>query len=1104
MSTIESLELEIQSNSTSAIAGIDALSKSLNKLRNATKAGLGLSAVAQELRSLDTTNLDKGKVEGIADALSPLKSLSNLNLGNVINPLKKLPEVFNELNKVDMEAFSAKIKEVATAMKPLADEMDKVARGFDAFPAKIRKMLKSSDKVPSSNKKMAISFTDLYHKIKVGWNIIEQFGRKIWSAIQKSNDYIENVNLFTVSMGQYSDEAREYADIVSEAMGIDTGEWMRNQGIFMTLATGFGVAGDRAYTMSKNLTQLGYDLSSFFNISYEDAMEKLQSGLSGELEPLRRIGYDLSQAKLEATALELGIDKAVSSMTQAEKAQLRYYAIMTQVTVAHGDMARTLDAPANQLKVLKAQVNMAAREIGNIFIPALNAILPYAIAVTKVVRNLASSLASLVGFEMPEVDYSGVDAMSSVAGDTSDSLDDAVDSAKKLKSYMLGFDELNVINPDTGSSSLGEELSGFNFELPEYDFIGGAVDSKVNEIVEKIEKSLAEITMVVSGFALAIGAVLAFTGVNIPLGIALMAAGAIGLVTNLAINWSSMENPVTTTLGTLEGIIGGGALALGAILALTGVDVGLGVALIAMGAVSLVTALALNWESLSDPVKQTIGTIEGVVGGAFLTIGALMAFSGANVGLGIAFIAAGAVSLVSSVAINWESLTGDVKTSITTLENIVSGALLGVGAVLAFTGTNVPLGIALMAVGAVALGTAIAMNTTALSDEVKEVIAIITTAVSLASLAVGAILAFTGANIPLGIALMAGGALVMGSAIIPNWSALSDSLQETITTILTIVGAASLVVGAILAFSGANIPLGIGLMLVGAASLGTALALNWNSVVDALRGPVGLITGIVSGALLALGAVLCFTGVGIPLGIALMVAGAAGLATVVALNWNSVKETIGTVIKGILKILSGAMLALGILMCLSGVGIGLGLALIFGSLKLSETAWGVDDNPITQFVKKMVNGIVKVINWAIDGINEMFHIQFDGLVIGGIEIIPAFNKKLINIPKIPLMAEGGFPEQGQMFIAREAGAEMVGNIGRRTAVANNDQIVSGIAGGVAQANAEQNELLREQNSLLRALLEKDSGVYLDGKNLTDSVEKYQRERGRVLIAGGVV
>jgi hypothetical protein len=986
-----------------------------------------------------------------------------------------------------LDALTQSLTKVKTATKGLAG---------------LSSVTKQLNNISKSGKNAGGAFTDIYYRLKMVGNTIKSVASKIYSAIEKSSDYVENVNLFTVSMGQYAGEARQYAEKVSEAMGIDPGEWMRSQGVLMTLATGFGVAGDRAAVMSKNLTQLGYDLSSFYNISVEDAMQKIKSGFAGELEPLRAIGYDLSQAKLEATALELGIDKSVSSMTQAEKAQLRYYAIMTQVTTAHGDMARTLDAPANQLKVFKSQVNMAAREIGNVFIPMLNAILPYAIAVTKVIRNLASSLASMVGYEMPEVDYSGVEVMSNTAEDTSDALGDAVGSAKKLKSYMMGFDELNVIDP--GTSEVMDGLGDFEFALPEYDFIGSAVSTEVNKIVDQIEKSLAEIFSIASGFALAVGAVLTFTGVNIPLGLGLMALGAVGLVTNAAVNWNAMESPVETILGTLEGLIGGALLATGAILAFTGINIPLGIALMAGGAISLATALALNWESVTEPVRQVIGTLAGIVGGALLSLGAILAFTGANIPMGIALMATGAVSLVSAIALNWESLTGSVSSAITTIEYIVSGALIGLGAVLAFGGVNIPLGIALMAMGAVTLGTAIAMNTSKLSDEVKGVIAIITAAVSVALLAVGAILAFTGVNIPLGLALLAGGALLMGTAVLPNWSSLSDSVQNVISIIMAAVGGAALVVGAILAFSGINIPLGIGLMLVGAASLGTAVALNWDAIKTALQGPVGGITALVSGALLALGAILAFTGVGIPLGIALMLVGAAGLATVVALNWDSVKTAISTVLTAIGKILSGAMRALGVLMCLSGAGIGLGLALIFGALKLSTVAWGTDDNPIINFVKKMVNGIVNIINKAIDGINDMFHIKFDGLAIGGVQIIPSFDIQMVKIPKIPLMAEGGFPEQGQMFIAREAGAEMVGNIGRRTAVVNNEQIVASISGGVAEANEEQNVLLREQNSLLRSILEKDSGVYLDGRSLTNSVEKYQRERGRALITGGVV
>ena len=161
-------------------------------------------------------------------------------------------------------------------------------------------------------------------------------------------------------------------------------------------------------------------------------------------------------------------------------------------------------------------------------------------------------------------------------------------------------------------------------------------------------------------------------------------------------------------------------------------------------------------------------------------------------------------------------------------------------------------------------------------------------------------------------------------------------------------------------------------------------------------------------------------------------------------------------------------------------------------------------NSIIAGIEKLTNGVIKGVNGMIDALNA-FSIDVPSWVtdLTGITKF-GFNLKTISEVTLPRFAEGGFPEQGQMFIAREAGAEMVGNIGRRTAVANNDQIVSGIAGGVAEANEEQNTLLREQNSLLRAILEKDSGVYLDGKNLTNSVEKYQRERGRNLVIGGVI
>lgn len=489
---------------TKALNGIDfskltELSNAISPLSTIGKANLGstinqlgkLPSVIQPI-SLMEMSVVKSKMEDLVDAVKPLAEMGKANLSSTLNQIKKLPEAFATLNSIDMDAFKVKIDELTDSLSPLATEMEKVANGFSAFPEKIQKLLNETNKIPKANGKAGTSYVNFAAKLKITYSSLKRVSSVVASWINQSNEYIENLNLFTVALGEYASEAKEYAETVGELMGIDSGEWMRNQGVFMTLATGFGVVNDRAYTMSKNLTQLGYDLSSFFNITYEDAMQKLQSGISGELEPLRRLGYDLSQAKLEAVALSLGIDKTVSSMTQAEKAELRYYAIMTQVTTSHGDMARTLEAPANQLRVLQAQVTQAARALGNIFIPVLNTVLPYVIAFTRVIRDLATEIANFFGFSLPEVDYSGIENLGGSVSDVTDSLDEATESAQKLKKSILGIDELNVLT-DNSSASADIDISGggtgFDFELPEYTFLDD-ISANVDEIYDKLKKIL--------------------------------------------------------------------------------------------------------------------------------------------------------------------------------------------------------------------------------------------------------------------------------------------------------------------------------------------------------------------------------------------------------------------------------------------------------------------------------------------------------------------------------------------------------------------------------------------------------------------------------------
>ena len=963
-----------------------------------------------------------------------------------INQLSKLPKVIEDLEAADIDKFTQQMTALAAAMKPFADEMQKVSNGFSAFPSKIQKLITSTEKYNASARKATSTtgkFTSGLKALNVAAVAItfRKIGHFIAQAVTESNKYQEDLNLFTVALGQYAAEAQNYAEKVSDVMGIDPAQWLRNQGVFNTLLTGFGDTAERAQLMSQNLTQLGYDISSFFNISIEDAMQKLQSGISGELEPLRRLGYDLSQARLEQTALNLGIKESVANMTQAEKAELRYYAIMTQVTTAQGDMARTLEAPANQLRILQAQLTQAARAIGNIFIPALNAILPYAIAVVQVIREIANALANLAGFKLTEVDYSGVNSAAVGAGSLADNLDDAAGAAKKLKQYTAGFDELNVFAPNTGSGSGAGAggAGGFDFDLPTYDFLGDAVQTRIGEIQKMIEDTLAEITTIVSGFMLAVGAILVVTGVNIPLGVGLMAAGAVGLAATVGLNWTAMSSELASTLALITGVVGGFLLALGAIMAFSGANLPLGIALMALGGASLISAAVINWHNSDRHLTDALTTLTGVLAGASLAVGAMLAFTGVATGLGIALMAVGAVTLVSAAALNWNSIPDALASPLSRVGLLVSGATLALGAILAFSGC-MPLGIALMAIGATSLVSVMALNWNGLSDEIQNVIAIITTVVSVAFLAIGAALAFSGANIPLGLALLAAGAVTMGTAIMPNWNNLSDNVQQKISMITTVVGGALLAVGAILALSGVALPLGLGLMAAGALSLGAVATLNWDFVVNSIKKVVSVITGI----------------------------------------------------------LSGALIVLGVLLCLSGAGVGLGLAVLAAGLSLSYAAWTLDDNPITRFVRQMANSIIGLVNGVIDAINDMFHIQFNGLSVMGITLIPAFDIRLVDIPHIPFFEDGGFPNEGQLFIAREAGAEMVGAMGRRTAVANNDQIVEGISAGVSVAN---DGVIAAIYALLNVVEEKDMSVVIGDNEIGHSYDRYKEKRGRQVSTG---
>ena len=719
--TIEQLELEIQSNSTSAVGGIDALSESLRRLKAATapvsKGGVGLGALSNSLKKFSQSvsgltglTLAREQVQGLVDALKPLESVQKSGFNSLASGLDKLVKiapqidtVTESLKKTDLDSFADQCNRVATAITPLATQMEKVAAGFSAFPAKIQRLLKGNTNLAASNTVLGKSYVNLAAKISAAYIGLKSITSVIAGWITASNSYIENLNLFNVSMGQYAEEARNYAEQVGEVMGINPGEWMRNQGVFMTITEGFGVASDRAYTMSKNLTQLTYDLASFFNISTSDAFQKLESGISGELEPLRRLGYDLSVARLQQEAYNLGIEKSVTAMTQAEKAELRYYAIMTQVTNAQGDMARTLEAPANQLRILQAQVEQATRALGNLFLPILKAILPYAIALAKAIRMVAEIIAGFFGVSIPEFDM-GTDAIGGVAsgaGEAADGLGDTSKKAKELKNALLGIDELNVISPPEDSSGGAGGAGGIGgggglgFELPTYDFIADAVNEQVDKIMAKIQPFLdwvrENIDEILAG-VLAIGAAFlawriakgvqdflrwlsTMKGFNITGSIAFKIAG-LGLFLDA---WNTMKEAIQDIMANgpnftnVTKLISGFAEALGAAFLLFGNIKMAGAMLVISGLTGIVSAISdmvnngVNWDNALFLVKNL---------GLFLS--GLGMLTGNTKLAGIGLIISGATLIVDNLKGFLEAIrTGDWSN--VNMVEVAAGALMLVG-----------------------------------------------------------------------------------------------------------------------------------------------------------------------------------------------------------------------------------------------------------------------------------------------------------------------------------------------------------------------------------------------------------------------------------------
>ena len=300
--------------------------------------------------------------------------------------------------------------------------------------------------------------------------------------------------------------------------------------------------------------------------------------------------------------------------------------------------------------------------------------------------------------------------------------------------------------------------------------------------------------------------------------------------------------------------------------------------------------IPLNWDD--SLLKGKLSELDIYVAGAMLAVGAILTFTGANVPLGLGLMAAGAAVLVSALMEDWDTMPREIKRALTNVLIILGTAALVIGAILAFSGANVALGIGLMIVGAVALATAAQLNWDTIEKKIKGPVNVVMVIISAAVLAIGALLAFSGANVPLGIGLIIAGAVGLAAAATINWDTIEQSLRGPFGKVLAIISSALIVIGVLLAFSGANILLGLGLIIVGAAGLAKVVSVNWDTIKTKLQGPFGEIMALIGTFLIVLGIILVMSGAGIPLGLGILAIGALSLATPIAANWDIIKEKV--------------------------------------------------------------------------------------------------------------------------------------------------------------------------------------------------------------------
>ena len=1040
-----------------------------------------------------------------------------------------------------LDALQSKLKGLGSAGKSAGAGLQETAKGATKADNATNKYSNSTNKAAKSSRKFTDVLAQKISKFHTLYGAFKSVANTMASWFNESNEYIETLNLFKVTMGDGADAAYEYAESVQRLVGIDIKDWMQYQGVFKNLTAGFGVSSDAANVMSQNLTQLSYDLASFYNKDVEVAFDKLSSAMSGQVKGLREFGIDTTVASLQEYALSKGIDTSVRSMTQAEKSLLRYNYIMEKSVNMQGDMARTLVTPANALRILSAQLTQLKRALGNIISVVAAKFIPYVQAMVSIITDAAKSIANFFGFELPDIDYSGIGGnMTSEFEDGEEALDGVSGKVKDIKKQLMGFDELNIIsNPDTDSDTGsggggGGGLAGM--EPLEYDFLKGLDTSKLDSIKQTMKDILGYVPVIAAGLTawkltkFITDLLFANTKVTtLKEGLALLGkkltltAGVTLAVTGLVLETKGIISAIKDELNAVnatEIAAGGGMIIAGGAL----IGKFFGSALVGAAIGGIVAGAGMLFVGLWDAIKNGLNWLNGLMitlGSTLIGagIGALIGKFAAGVGLAVAGPIGAAIGLAVGLLVsgviwvvqNWEAVVGWFSQACKDIGQFFVNLWDGIKSVWNAVANWFNKTVITPIVGFFTeMWNGITKVAAACWDGIKKAWNAVAEWFN-KNIITPVSTFFT--NLWNGIVVVAtacwNGIVTVFTPVVEWFSALFSSVFQTISDIFYNIGVIALgcweiikVCWEIVAeWFNTNVITPVSDFFTAlwdgiknaASAAWDGIKATWETVSEWFN--TSVITPVTD----------FFTGM-----------------------WNGIKSTASSVWNGIKNVWSSVAnwFSKNITTPVSNFFTGMWDGFKNGAQKAWEGVKFVFSTVGKFFKDTFTNaweGIVKVfsiagdifvdikdgivsvfklvVNGIITGINKVVKVPFDG--INGVlkwlkeieiaKIRPFKNIKTISVPQIPLLAEGGIVSEGQMFIAREAGPELVGSIGRKTAVANNDQIISGIESGVYRAMVAANSTNKGGSQTIRIINE------IDGDVVGEKVIQYHN--GRVMQTG---